>query len=172
MEAYQFEHASMRDFYPLSQLLADAKVNMTALGITQWNEQYPSGNVIEQDIMAGKLWVLRSLKGDVLCMGTLTEEPLSLGEEITPDKMYLKRVIASSKSTIKGLGHLFLQASMKQLKPQVKAVYSCTNHTNFLMKRLLEKEQFVKIGEHQLTGREEMGPFYIYERKLTTDLLF
>ncbi|MGY3777804.1 hypothetical protein [Isobaculum melis] len=162
----------MRDYYTLSQLLADAKAKMTSLGIIQWNEHYPNGNVIEQDIMEGKLWVLRSLDDEVLCMGTLTHEPLEQGAAINPHQIYLKRVITASNSGIKGLGSLFLKHCFLQLEPQITTIYSCTNHTNFLMRKLLEKEQFVKIGEHQLAGREAMGSFYIYERKLNTDFLF
>ena len=54
---YSKRIAQFSDYQNILALINDGKRQMTAAGITQWDDSYPNRNVILQDIEHQKLWI-------------------------------------------------------------------------------------------------------------------
>lgn len=161
-----FESALSTDLPKLEEILFDAKKSMADQKIYQWTENYPSSTDILTDIQLGELFLLKN-EGEIICMGTFTRKPLeNLSFHQLSDKWFVKRLITKTSEIGNGIGNKWLEQCIDYFTQEDERIYSCTNHTNFPMQRLFEKNNFVKIDEKVLEGRESLGSFYVYEREI------
>lgn len=161
-----FEPAVETDLSELEQLLASAKRSMAKQGIYQWTQEYPNSSDILTDIRQEELFLIKEV-GRIVCMGTFTRKPMS-GKGFNKEELnwFIKRLVTRSDETGKGIGKCWLDFCISHFCQVGEHVYSCTNHTNFPMQRLFQKNQFEKIAEMTVEKRERMGSFYVYEREI------
>lgn len=163
----RFRCAALADIPELQLLLEDCKKQMRNQHITQWTETYPNINDLEEDIRKRELFVIED-KSELACVGTLSKN--SFSEKIVSsktDRMFLKRLMTSSKYTRQGIAQEWLMHALKNLSDnQIKHLYSCTNYTNIPMQHYFQKNSFIKVNEVLFDNRYKCGEFYVYERKV------
>ena len=67
------ESATREDVPTLERLVSRCITTMRAAGIDQWDELYPSRNIIEQDIQTGTAYVLR-IHSEIVAMYVLNDQ--------------------------------------------------------------------------------------------------
>ncbi|MBQ3009988.1 MAG: GNAT family N-acetyltransferase [Oscillospiraceae bacterium] len=153
-------------------ITAQAKAQLKALGLDQWQKGYPSREVWETDIASGNAWVA-------------IENNTVLGAfafQTTPDVSYCKidgawltdtpyasmhRVCVADHSKGKGVaGQMFLFGTQMAKQMGFHSIRIDTHPGNFPMQRALEKAGFLPCGSIFLKGGCEDGDLRIAFEKL------
>lgn len=148
--------ATTEDLPEVLNLIEDGKKQMKEKGVTQWNKDYPTSEVVKSDIQQKELWLYG--KKDEACVTVSVK-----GKTVN-----IYRLVVNSLYKEQGLAKLILQdildytATNKQTK-QVKIV---TNHSNQSMLKLLTAKKFVPTRSFKIDKRENYGFFIEFTRKL------
>ncbi|MDH6365938.1 MULTISPECIES: GNAT family N-acetyltransferase [unclassified Breznakia] len=162
----KFEIAIIQDLVELTELLENAKVEMETHHIYQWNQKYPNRNSIVNDIENEELYILKNDENQIVCMGTFTKNAIQgIQTKAVNDAIFIKRLIVKRDACGKGLSRELIDSFIKEKNIHDVDLYSCTNHTNIPMQKVLEKMNFVNIEAFTIKERTTYGPFYLYYMK-------
>ena len=166
----EIRHSQAVDTDGLMQLFEEARKTIATLGIDQWQNGYPSREVIEEDIRGG-ISYLAEEDGEICATFVL----LSDGEP-TYDKIYegrwrtdgdyvaLHRVAIAVKNRGRGLAERILHYSADFAKNKgINALRIDTHRGNVVMRRMLEKNGFSYCGIIYLKNGDER---VAYEKEL------
>ena len=147
-----FRKAVQDDLPGMLSLVRQAQAFMATLGIDQWQDGYPSEDILAEDIRLGRIYVFDD-DGSIASIAVMTEEPepiydtidgkwLSSGPYLTIHRMALDNVHRHSGLAAKIMEH----AVSKARNMNLAAVRADTHRGNKAMRRFLEKHGFVECG--------------------------
>ena len=153
------------DIGTITPIFEEARRTIAALGIDQWQNGYPSEDVILADIELGQSYVCE-IDGNIcgsfamLDNGEPTYDKIYDGGWLTGDEsqdyVAIHRVAISVSSRGSGLsGKIIEFAADFALKNGKKSLRIDTHRGNAVMRRMLEKNGFEYCGVIYLEGGEE-----------------
>lgn len=169
-----FRKASAEDAGEIMSVIEDAQSFMRASGLPQWQDGYPTREIIDADILRGESYVLEE-NGIILgtCVVTLEPDPsyatLCAGAWLSEDEPYaaVHRVAVSGKARGKGVGKLlFVNAEETARVSGVTNMRGDTHRDNKPMQRLLEASGFERCGEIMLTDSVEKDKHRVVYQKI------
>ena len=144
------------DLDTLMTIFDEARGTMAALGIDQWQNGYPSRDVIAEDISLGRSYLVE-LDGKICGTFVLVDDG-----EITYDKIYdghwltgddsqsyvaVHRVAISVKNRGSGISTAIINYAAEYAKSLGRASVRIDTHEgNVVMRRMLEKHAFTHCG--------------------------
>ncbi len=153
------------DLSALMPIFEEARKTIAALGIDQWQNGYPSREVIEEDIKKSQSYCVL-LNGEIV--GTFA---LIIDGEPTYDEIFdgdwiagykkseyfaIHRVAISLKRRGSGISTEIIDFCAKQAKNSLKLSLRIDTHRgNVVMRRMLEKHGFVHCGTIYLENGDE-----------------
>ena len=148
--------ASIEDLPKVLNLIEDGKRQMKIKGVTQWNKDYPTSEIVKEDIRQKKLW----LYGE--------KAKACVTVSVKGETVNIQRLVVHSLYKEHGLAKLILQdildyTAMNNQTNQVKIV---TNHSNQSMLKLLAVKKFVPVRSFRIDDRKNYGFFIEFNRKL------
>jgi GNAT superfamily N-acetyltransferase len=159
----EFTFAKTCDLVELMSLYRAVTRHMEAQRIPQWDEIYPSVEVIRQDIERGQMR-LGCVEGTIALAYSL--EPCTRGEYEPADWRYdvqqffvLHRLCVHPSFQGKGLARL----AMDHLEEEARSLGIYAIRLDAFSQKLYESRGYEKAGE--ITYRK--GLFYLYEKDLT-----
>ena len=148
-----FRKAAITDLDAIMDVVHEAQAFMATLGIDQWQDGYPSRELIETDIQLGRAYVAEH-EGVAHAISILTGEPEPIYDSIDgkwiADGPYLTmhRTALSDKLRHTGAAALILENAVRMAKEMnLVSVRADTHRGNKAMRRFLEKNGFVLCGE-------------------------
>lgn len=138
--------AKMDDFDKVFSVINIAKKSMYLAGNFQWKKDYPSEDIIRQDIRQKYCYVCESNNHIIASFSFIpgpdpTYEVILNGEWINDQPYYVIHRIASS-GEVKGIGEIII----KYCKDQCKNIRIDTHSDNTVMQYLLDKLNFQYCG--------------------------
>jgi len=148
----EFRKALPGDLPGIMTVIAQAQAFMATLGIDQWQDGYPSAEIIAEDIRLGRAYVFDD-GGIIASITVLTAEPEPVYDAIdgqwrtgapylTIHRMALGNTHRHSGLASEILAHAKAIASAEHLT----AVRADTHRGNVAMRRFLEKSGFLLCG--------------------------
>lgn len=163
----KFEVVTAQHIDELVQILEEAKVNMERQNIYQWNNQYPDRKLILSDIDKQELYILKDRTETIVCMGTFSESSIKeITIPIDTSAVFIKRLIVKANTCGQGLAKELIDKYIDKCKLKGRELYSCTNHTNLPMQRVLEKMNFRVVESFVIEERKTYGKFHLYYKKV------
>lgn len=159
-----FRLSSEGDVAQILPLIDQAKAYLASQGIDQWQDGYPNGDVVHEDIRLGQGYVLEE-DGQVLGILTLvfggepTYEAIYDGAWTTPEPYAcFHRIAVSAAARGKGAADAMMQGAEAIAREKGMAgVRIDTHHDNIVMQRMLMRNGFVPCGTIYLQGGREHG---------------
>ncbi|MGM0169290.1 hypothetical protein IGI39_003606 [Enterococcus sp. AZ135] len=152
--SYRKRTADLSDYSNILALINDGKEQMKSAGITQWDDSYPSKEVIRQDIEKKHLWLY----------GDHYEASVTVSKH--DRTAFIHRLVVSSKYQRSGIARFILSDIIQQEKiiHDVTQLKISTNHSNIPIQHLLASLNFVPCRIYTMPGREQFGDFteFIY----------
>ena len=161
------------DLDALMPIFDEARGTIAALGIDQWQNGYPSRDVITEDISLGRSYLVE-LDGNICGTFVLVDDG-----EITYDKIYdghwltgddsqsyvaVHRVAISVKKRGSGISTAIVDYAAEFAKALGRASVRIDTHEgNVVMRRMLEKHDFTHCGTIYLQNGDSR---VAYEKKL------
>jgi GNAT superfamily N-acetyltransferase len=161
--------AGMDRLEDVRKLLSDAVRDMNARGVTQWDENYPSLDMLLGDIETGSMFLMVDY-GNVIGMIVLTaeQEPEYLDVDWSDKEgraVVIHRVAVHPSLQGTGIGgKLFDFAEEHALECGFSSIRIDTFSENPNMKRLIESKDYVWKGEIHFPTHKP--PFICYEKIL------
>lgn len=165
--------SKMEDVCSLMPIFDEARGTIAALGIDQWQNGYPSREVIEADVRQGRSYLVE-IDGEAV--GTLaliddgepTYDSIYGGHWLTGDGscdyVAIHRVAISVKCRGSGLSTRLLEYAADHAKNLGrKSLRIDTHEGNKVMRRMLEKNGFIYCGIIYLSSGEKR---VAYEKRL------
>lgn len=150
--------ATTMDQQEIYQLLEQEKKTMAASGVYQWTETYPNQAIVERDIIKQRLFIL-VIANEIITVATVSK--------LAQRSYKIERVATKHQYAGKGYATQLVNDIIKQIKEKKgKYIYSSTNHTNQQMQSFFTKLGFKKVSESIVFGREQLGSFYEYLKKI------
>ena len=155
-------HAEKKDIDRIMQIIADARESIGRLGIDQWQYGYPTRDIVKEDIMLERGFVV--LQNDEICAtfalmfhGEPTYKKIYCGAWIS-DGEYLALHRIAINSTYRGQGiaeeiinFLVIHAN----ENGYSSIRVDTHHGNIPMRKMLEKNGFEYCGTIRLLDGQE-----------------
>ena len=162
--------AKAKDLPFILEITQSCARHMTANGIFQWNEHYPSKDVLKKDIEEGSLYVIEL---DTVVSGCImfSEEKDSLYDTIdwlTPDhsNLYIHRLAIHPIHQKKGWGQkLMAFAENHALKNKNRSIRLDTFSKNPRNNKFYEARGFKRLGDVYFVNQSTF-PFHCYEKVL------
>lgn len=168
----EFIRAATEHLEAMCRITEEAKAQMRAMGIDQWQNGYPCREVWEADIAAGDAWVAVE-EGRVL--GAFAYIPEADPSYAVIDGAWLTdtpyacmhRVCVSAASKGRGVaGQMFAHGFAMAREAGFASLRIDTHPDNIPMQRALAKAGFVRCGEIRLVGGAEDGSVRIGFEKM------
>jgi len=163
----EFRKATPSDYTNIIQIYKSAILHLDEIGIHQWDEAYPSIDLLKEDIQAQQMYI-GLIDNTIACAFTLNpnyEEEYTLGNWQYPSLPFLvlHRFCVDPIFQNKGIG----AQAMKFMEDTLKAENFQSFRLDAFSKnpfslRLYEKFGFAKVGEVHFSK----GLFYLFEKKL------
>ena len=164
----EFVLAKEKDFDLIYDMMLRAKADLIAAGIFQWNDDYPSAEMLLSDIRNSYTYLVKE-EGRTLAFFTSN----SICEDdvhdhikwLYPDSNYLilHRLCVEPQRQGQGIGQRILEQFEKRAQADgydsIRIDVFATNETAI---HIYEKFGYTRVGEAVC----ERGLFYIYERRL------
>lgn len=148
-----FRKALPADLDAIMDVVHEAQAFMATLGIDQWQDGYPSRELIDLDIRLGRAYVVEH-EGKAHAISILTEEPEpiydALDGEWIADGPYLTmhRTALSNALRHTGAAALILENAVRMAREMnLVSVRADTHRGNKAMRRFLEKSGFKLCGQ-------------------------
>ena len=148
--------ATLSDLDALMPIFDEARGTIAALGIDQWQDGYPSREVIATDILQERSYVVEQgeeIVGTFVIVedGEPTYESIYDGHWITGDDrrdyVALHRVAVAVKNRGSGISTAIIDCAAQYAKAhQCVSVRIDTHEGNIVMRKMLEKHGFVYCG--------------------------
>ena len=170
----EIRKSTKHDMGDLLSLFDEARSTIATLGINQWQNGYPSREVVEEDIALARSYTVTD-EGGILC-GTFV---LIEDGEPTYDKIFdghwqtgddsrnyvaIHRVAVSVRMRGKGISTAIIDHAAARARELGRAALRIdTHHGNVVMRRMLEKHGFAYCGVIYLA---DGNPRVAYEKVL------
>ncbi len=161
--------AQKKDFEKVLELVSDIIKNMEIKGNPQWDENYPTKEILFHDIEEGTLFIAEEKKIFIaLCALTENEEPQYVGinwEDKNAKALEIHRIAVHPEWQRKGIA--------KKLFDFAEEHAQINGHTSMRLDTYCENSRMIKIIEQR--GYKRTGeiffppltlPFYCYEKIL------
>lgn len=168
MTSIEVRKAELSDLDRVMEVLGDGRAALGALGIDQWQQGYPSEDVVLRDISAGSCWVaVPDQEGVIMATAciTLDGEPIYdvidgewLTESTSSNPAYatVHRVAVSSQGARRGLARLlFAHAEQIAREAGYRSVRVDTHAGNIRMRTLLPSLGYSQCGVVMLADPKE-----------------
>ena len=165
-------HTTNADLDALVSLFAEARGTIAALGIDQWQNGYPSREVIAEDIALGRSYALTEEDGSLIATFVLMEhEPtydrIEGGAWLTGDGrnyVAMHRVAVAVRRRGQGVPDRIVHFAREHARALgCRSVRIDTHEGNAVMRRMLEKRGFCHCGTIYLS---DGAPRVAYESLL------
>ena len=147
-----FRKAVPGDLPGMLALVRQAQAFMATLNIDQWQDGYPSEEILAEDIRLGRIYVYDD-DGAVASISMLTGEPEPIYENLDgkwlSDKPYLTihRMALDDAHRHSGLAAGIVEHAIEMAKElNLSSVRADTHRGNKAMRRFLEKNGFIECG--------------------------
>ncbi|MCK5038394.1 MAG: GNAT family N-acetyltransferase [Thermoplasmata archaeon] len=158
------------DIERIMKLVSDCVASMGKAGQTQWNEDYPTREMVARDIKAGTLHTLRNELGHLIAMVTMDEEQeLVYGDvawRFTDGKVIIfHRMAILPEYQGRGLAGLFqdlMDDKARELGYTIARLDTYSDHERVI--GFLERRGFEKAG--QVEHVPGLKPFICFEKVL------
>ena len=165
--------ATLDDLDTVKQIAEACALFMSANGIHQWNEHYPSKRVFKNDIQEEALYVIIADDG-ILCgciMFSNKKDALyDAIEWLTPDSknLYVHRLAVHPHYQGRGMARKLMDFAETQAANQnYTSIRLDTFSQNKRNQRFYEARGFVRLGDVYFPKQSE-HPFHCYEKVLKT----
>ena len=168
MAAVEVRRAELSDLERVMEVLGDGRAALGELGIDQWQQGYPSKDVVLRDIAGGNCWVaVPEDEGVVMATAciTLDGEPIydvidgawqTDSTSADPSYATVHRVAVSSQGARRGLARLlFGHAEKLALDAGYRSVRVDTHAGNIRMRTLLPSLGYSQCGVVMLADPKE-----------------
>jgi GNAT superfamily N-acetyltransferase len=149
-----FRKGQISDLPRMMEIVGQAQISIGKLGIDQWQNGYPSEEIIRNDIENGYSFVLTSDAGEVVAIASLI-----YNYEPTYDKIYdgawlsegefivVHRMAVAEEHKKKGIAsHLLKEVEMQAITKNIPSFKIDTHEGNIPMRRTFESNGFVYCG--------------------------
>lgn len=160
--------AEKKDIDRIMQIIADARESIGRLGIDQWQYGYPTRDIVKEDIMLERSFVV--IENDEICAtfalmlhGEPTYKKIYCGAWISDGEyLALHRIAIESSYKGKGIAEQIVKFICNFADERgYSSVRVDTHQGNIPMRKMLEKNGFEYCGTiHLLDGQERVA----YER--------
>lgn len=150
-----FRPTQQEDIPAVMGIVRQAQAYLKSQGIDQWQNGYPNGEVIAQDIAAGESYVLLK-DGQVVGTTVISFRPEKNYEVIYEGNWLsdapcavIHRICVDDALKGQGLsGRMIAEAEAQCQERGVTSIKVDTHRKNLSMQRLLEKHGFARCGHH------------------------
>ncbi len=155
---FLFRQAEIADLERIWEIILQAKAQMKRLGSTQWDESYPTTDIIREDIETGEGYVLCK-DGQVIAYGvaSFNGEPVYLQiEELWEDNgtyLIVHRLAVADEAKHQGVAKQFMLAA--EAMSRERGIFHAridTKYDNNYMLRLIDSLHYKYIGEVYYRG--------------------
>lgn len=154
--------AEKDDLYAIMEIVDEARAYFASAGIPQWQGEYPSASVFEDDIEGGRLYVAacdENILG-VYCFDTRGDKNYEkiYDGAFRLDEKYgaIHRVAVSASAKGQGIGGMMVShASSLAREAGLRYLRGDTHRKNLSMQRMLTKNGFTKCGIIYLDGKTD-----------------
>ena len=150
----EFRKARMEELDAITELIAGARRFIASQGIDQWQDGYPSRELIREDIEAGRGYVIADEEGPCgYCMLMTDAEPTYAeidgeGWQFGEPYLTIHRIAAADRCRRMGIAGMLLKNAAELAAAQgITAVRADTHRGNRAMRGFLEKQGFSYRGE-------------------------
>ena len=160
----EIRKSTQHDMGDLLSLFDEARSTIAALGIDQWQNGYPSREVVEEDIALSRAYAVMddgALCGTFVLIedGEPTYDKIFEGHWPTGDDSQdyaaMHRVAISVRMRGKGISSAIIDYAVARARALGRASVRIDTHQgNVVMRRMLEKHGFVYCGVIYLTSGE------------------
>lgn len=147
-----FRKARPEDLPGILSVIAQARAFMATLGIDQWQDGYPSQEILAEDIRAGRAYVFDD-EGTIASISVLTPEPEPVYDAIdgawhaSDPCLTLHRMAVDDAHRHSGLAADILENAVTLARElQLNGLRADTHRGNAAMRRFLEKNGFQFCG--------------------------
>ena len=165
--------SSVSDINNLLEIFDEARKTIATLGIDQWQNGYPSFEVVKEDISLSRSYAVEideSVCGTFVLIddGEPTYNEIFEGEWLgNEDYIAIHRVAISVKNRGSGISTAIINYASDYAKSLGRASLRIDTHRgNTVMRRMLEKNGFIHCGTIYL---ENGDPRVAYEKVLLTN---
>ncbi|WP_026671963.1 GNAT family N-acetyltransferase [Alkalihalobacterium bogoriense] len=161
--------ANKDDLVHILQIVNDTIIVMKEEGNDQWNEQYPTSQIFQQDLEQGSLYVKeeeRQIVGSITIDQNEAEEYNAISWTYPNRKaVVFHRLCVNPSSRKGGLATLLIQFAENYAKSiGVQYMKIDTYSLNKKAQQLFLKNGYTNVGEMHYQGKE--NGFYCYEKSL------
>ncbi len=164
-----FRAARRTDLPQLLAIVAESQSLLRERGVDQWQDGYPSSEVLEDDIRLERGYILAS-EGIVVAYGAIIggEEPAYTALEngawlSTEEYLTLHRLAVSAAFRGQNIGEQFIaEVEREALRRGLKSLRADTHRDNGVMLRLLSRMGFTPCGDVYFRGSHR----FAFERTL------
>jgi len=151
----QIRKSTIDDLDALMPIFEEARGTIAKLGINQWQDGYPNRAVIEEDILAGRSYLVRTDAGicgtfALIDDGEPTYDQIFDGDWLTGDTqsyIAVHRVAVAVASRGTGISSAIIEYASETAKNLKRdAVRIDTHEGNVVMRRMLEKNGMTYCG--------------------------
>ena len=167
MIKYDFRQATIEDIDEIAQMYQNAIDNMIQHGIFQWDEIYPSVEVLLEDIMKKEMHLL--IVEDIIVASIVLNEEQDISydaapwEFVTEERAVIHRLCVLPESQKAGFGTKTMHLAEELLRGQgYAAIRLDTFSQNLYARHLYERLGYSYVGEVQF----RKGMFYLMEKSL------
>lgn len=162
--------AALSDLPKIKRLTESCAVAMQEKGIFQWNENYPSLEKLEQDIIREELYIL---KQEAAILGIIVLTPI-MDEEYVPiewltssgNNLYIHRLAVHPSASGRGYGQQLMDFAEEYARRKgFDSVRLDTFSQNQRNQRFYEARGYQRLGDIYFPKQSE-HPFHCYEKVL------
>ncbi|HEY9168394.1 MAG TPA: GNAT family N-acetyltransferase [Lutibacter sp.] len=168
--------ASNSDLEQLFSVVKSCGKHLIEQGIFQWNEKYPSKEVLLEDIKLQQLWKLET-ENTIVGLIVLTEFEESAYQQVkwlteSDRNIYIHRLAVDPKFQGKGYAQKLMDFSEKYAKEKgYNSIRLDTFSQNKRNQHFYEQRNYVKLESIYFPNQSEF-PFYCYEKRINNVDIF
>jgi GNAT superfamily N-acetyltransferase len=165
--ALRISLAGPKDLPQVLDLIQAVIKDMTSRGNEQWNDEYPTREIFENDIKCQQLYTMTE-SGRILGIMVITHEQEPQYDPVPWKEKKGKYVVGHRIAVLpgqhrKGIADKFMEFFLKYAQENgCTSIRLDTYHKNDRSQALMEKYGFKRLPGH-INFRECTGPFYCYE---------
>lgn len=162
--------ALVLDLEKLYSITKSCAKQMIAKGIFQWNENYPSKEILQKDIELQQIWKLEE-KGTIIGVIVLTEIEDKEYQDVkwltrNNNNLYIHRLAIKPEYQRKGYAQELMNfAENYALQNNYNSIRLDTFSKNKRNQKFYKKRNYKKLGNIYFCNQSEF-PFYCYEKVL------
>jgi ribosomal protein S18 acetylase RimI-like enzyme len=167
----QITPAKANEIAGIVEILKDARKHLESQLIFQWHDEYPSVEIVAEDVNNGHLYSCQ-VEGDCAGIMTLSEvqDPEYAGvawEDASGRPLVIHRLVVKQAWQGKGVGDRLLEfANLFAFQNKYSSLRLDVYSGNRRAMRFYERNGFLQRGEVRFPKRQH--PFFCYEKKVET----